>query len=88
MRIAGARALGDARAAARRAVPPLEHVAFGELLAGVQHDLRPRQTRLGEDQRQHVLQLIAEADRAAALVGADAAEQARGVELVGKPGVH
>ena len=32
--------------------------------------------------------LIAEADRAAALVGADAAEQARGVELIGEPGIH
>ena len=32
--------------------------------------------------------LIAEADGAAALVGADAAEQARDIELVGKPSVH
>ena len=38
--------------------------------------------------RQHVLQLIAEADGAAALVGADAAEQARGVELIGQPRIH
>ena len=40
------------------------------------------------DQRQHVLQLVAEAERAAALIGADAAEQPRGHHLIGQPGVH
>ena len=84
MRIARLGALAEPGAAVRRAVPPLEHVAFEELLAGVQHDLRAREARLDEDQRQHVLQLIAIADRAAALVGADAAEQPRGVELIGR----
>ena len=78
MRVARLGALAEARAAAGRAMPPFEHVAFEKLLAGVQHDLRARQMRLGEDQRQHVLQLIAIAEGAAALVGADAAEQARG----------
>ena len=55
--------------------------------ARVQHDLRPRQARLDQDQRQHVLQLVAIAGRPAALVRADAAEQPRGIELVGQPGV-
>ena len=68
-------------------MPPLEHVAFAELLARVQHDLRPGQPRFEEGQRQHVLQLVAIAGRAAELVGADAAEQPRRVELIRQPGV-
>ena len=70
MRIARLGALAEAGAAVRRAMPPFQHVAFEELLAGVQHDLRPRETRFDERQRQHVLQLVAIAGRAAALVGA------------------
>ena len=68
-------------------MPPLEHVAFAELLARVQHDLRSGQPRLEKRERQHVLQLVAIAGRAAKLVRADAAEQPRGVELIGQPGV-
>ena len=87
MRIARLGPLAEPRAAARRAMPPFEHVAFAELLARVQHDLRPGQPRLEEGQRQHVLQLVAIAGRAAKLVRADAAEQPRGVELIGQPGI-
>ena len=87
MRIARLGALAEACAAVRGAMPPFEHVAFEELLAGVQHDLRARQARLEKDQRQHVLQLVAIAGRAAALVRADAPPQPRGIELIGQPGV-
>ena len=87
MRVARLGALAETGSAAGRAVPPLEHVAFTELLARVQHDLRPGQPRFEERQRQHVLQLVAIAGRAAKLVRADAAEQSRSVELVGQPGV-
>jgi hypothetical protein len=69
-------------------VPPLEHVAFAELLARVQHDLRPREARFEERQRQHILQLVAIAGRSAKLVGTGPAEQSRSVKLVGQPGVH
>ena len=87
MRIARPGALRDAGRAVGRAMPPFQHVAFRELLAGVQHDLRPRKPGLEQDQRQHVLQLVAEADGAATLVGPDAAEQARRIDLIGQPGV-
>ena len=87
MGIARLGALAEAGLPVRRAMPPFQHVAFEELLAGMQQDLRAREPRLDEDQRQHVLQLIAEAERAAALVGADAAEQTRGHHLIGQPGV-
>ena len=53
----------------------------------MQHDLRARQPRFGQDERQHVLQLVAIAGRAAALVRPDPAPEARGVELVGQPDV-
>ena len=87
MRIARLGPLAEPGPAARRAMPPFEHVAFAELLARVQHDLRPGQPRLEQGERQHVLQLVAIAGRAAKLVRADAAEQPRGVELIGQPGV-
>ena len=87
MRIARLGPLAETGAAAGRAMPPLEHVAFAELLARVQHDLRPRQPRFEERKRQHVLQLVAIAGRAAELVRAHTAEQPRRVKLVGQPGV-
>ena len=67
--------LAETGSAVRRAMPPFEHVAFAKLLTRVQHDLRPRQMRFREDQRQHVLQLIAIAGRPAKLVRAEATEQ-------------
>ena len=87
MRIARLGALAEARSAARRAMPPFEHVAFAKLLARVQHDLRARQARLEQDQRQDVLQLVAIAGRPAALVRPDAAPEARSVELIGQPDI-
>ena len=53
----------------------------------MQHDLRPRQARLGEDQRKHVLQLVAISGRPSALVRPDAAQEARRIELIGQPGI-
>ena len=87
MRVGGLGPLAETRAAAGRAMPPFEHVAFAKLLARMEHDLRPRQPRFVKGQRQHVLQLIAIAGRSAKLVRAEAAEQPRGVELVGQPDV-
>ena len=63
MRVARLGPLAEARAAAGRAMPPLEHVAFAKLLARVQHDLRAAEPRLEENERQHVLQLVAIAGR-------------------------
>ena len=44
-----------------------------ELLAGVQHDLGAREPRLEQNQREHILQLVAKSRRAAALVRPHAA---------------
>ena len=85
MRVGGAGALAEADAAVVGEVPPLEHVALGELHARVDDDLPARQRGIEEQQRQHVLQLVAEAEGAPALVRPGAAPEARGEALVGEP---
>src|SRR3984957_7648952 len=55
VRIARLGPLAETGAAAWRAMPPLEHVAFTELLGRVQHDLRPREARFEKRKRQNVL---------------------------------
>ncbi len=87
VRIARLGPLAETGAAARRAMPPLEHVAFAELLGRVQHDLRPGEARFEQSERQHVLELVAITGGAAELVRTHAAEQPRRVKLVGQPGV-
>ena len=86
MRIRGAVAGAEAGAAGRRRVPPLQHVALEELLArraaGSAGGPGPAASR---EQGQHVLELVAKAEGAAALVGAAAAPEARGQQLVGQP---
>ena len=83
VRIARLGPLAETGAAARRAMPPLEHVAFAELLSRVQHDLRPGEARFEKREGQNVLQLVAITGRAAELVRTHAAEQPRRVKLVG-----
>ena len=80
-------ALAETGLAIRRAMPPFQHIAFKELLASVQQDLFARESRLEEDQRQNVLQLIAITERAASLVRTHPAEQTRGHRLVRQPDV-
>ena len=63
MRVGGMRAVGEARAAVRRAMPPFDRVAFDELMRGVQQNLRAGALRREMDERQHVLQLVAIAGR-------------------------
>ena len=75
VRIARLGPLTEPRAAVWRAMPPFENIAFAELLTGVQHDLRACKARFDEDQRQHILQLIAIARRSPSLVRPDTAEQ-------------
>ena len=66
-------------------VPPLQHVAREELLAGVEQDLAAGEVGPDGEQGQHVLELVAEAEGAAALVRAAAAPEAGGEQLVGQP---
>ena len=87
MRIARLGALAEAGSSTRGAVPPLEHIAFTELLACMQYDLRPGETRFKQRQRQHILQLVAIAGRSAKLVRASTAKQSRSVKLIGQPSV-
>ena len=85
MGIRGPVARAEAGAAGRGRVPPLQDIALQELLAGVQQDLPAGEVRMRAEQGQHVLELIAKAERTAALVGAAAAPQPRGEHLVGQP---
>ena len=56
------------RPAAARRMPPMLHVAFDELPRRHVEQMGAAQLRLGGEQRQHVLQLIAESERAAGLI--------------------
>ena len=62
--------VGDVRAHALAAVrqPPVLHVALGKLARRGAQDLLAQQLRSGEAQRHRVLELVAEAIRAARLV--------------------
>src|SRR4051794_5313404 len=85
MRIRGPVASAEAGSARRCRVPPLQDIALQKLLAGVQQDLAARQLRACREQGQDVLELVAKAERAAALVGAATAPKPRGEQLVGQP---
>src|SRR5262249_55440965 len=85
--IARAGALAEPRAAVGSPMPPLERVAFRELLAGMKHDLFAGEARLDEDERQHILQLIAKTEGAPALIGANTTEHPRSHCLIRQPGV-
>ena len=77
-----------ARAASRRRVPPVQHVAFDELMRGVAQELCPRDGGTQVDQRRRVLELVAEAVRAARLVERAPPPHAARQRLVAEPAVH
>jgi hypothetical protein len=77
-----------AEPAARRLVPPVLHVAFDELPAGGPQQVRARQIRPREGQRQDVLQLIAEAEGAAGLVVPGPRPHAAAHGLIEQPPIH
>ena len=64
------------QAAAARLVPPVLHVAFDELPSRGAEQMLAREVGPGQQQRHHVLQLIAEAEGAARLVVAGARPEA------------
>jgi hypothetical protein len=49
-------------------MPPVQYVAFHELMSGVAQDLFAREVWLDVDQRHHILKLVAEAIRTTRLV--------------------
>ena len=66
----------------------MEHVARLELACGRGQDVPPRQLRRGMDQRHHVLQLVAEAKRAAGLIESRTAPDAARQALVQQPAIQ
>ena len=76
-----------AHAAARRRMPPVLHVPFAELARGGAQQMLAQQRRLGMHQGHRVLQLVAEAERAARLVKSRARPHAAGERLVDQPAV-
>ena len=66
-------------------VEPVDHVAFEELLRGVQQDLPPGQRRVHPDQVHRVLQLVAEAEGPAGLIESAPGPDPLGQRLVLQP---
>ena len=81
--------IGTARAhaAVQRRVPPVQHVALRELVRRAQQQVGTDPRRFGMDHRHRVLQLVAEAERAARLVVAAAREEATADRLVQQPAI-
>ncbi len=77
-----------AQSAAARLVPPVLHVAFDELPSGSFEQMRPREFRPREQQCHDVLQLVAEAVRAARLVVTRARPEPAAHVLIDEPAVH
>ena len=75
---AGRRSSGVRMPAAGRLVPPVLHVALDELPAGGAQQVLARELGPREQQRHHVLQLVAEAEGAAGLVVAGARPEPAG----------
>ncbi len=69
-------------------MPPMLHVAFDELTRGRAHQLRAPQVRRREAERHHVLDLVAEAERAPGLIVAAARPQPGRHGLILQPAVH
>ena len=76
-----------AHAPARRWMPPVLDIPFAELTARTQEQVLAHQSRLGVDQRHHVLQLIAEAEGAPRLVVSAARPDTARQGLVQEPAV-
>ncbi len=68
-------------------MPPVLHIALGELPPGGPHDMLAREIGAREQQGEHVLQLVAIAVRAAWLVEAGAGPEAAAHVLVQEPPV-
>ena len=72
----------------RRRMPPVLHVALGELAGRGPQELRPGQVRPGRRQRQAVLELVAEPVGAAGLVQGGPRPDPAGQRLVEQPAVE
>ena len=82
--------IGEARAhaATRRRMPPVQHIPGFELVPRGLQDVLAGEVRRGVDQRHHVLQLIAKAERAAGLIERRAPPHPARKRLVEQPAVQ
>ncbi len=82
--------VGDlgANSSARRRVPPVLHVSFDELMRGRLQDVFPGQLAPRSDQRDDVLQLVAEAVCAAGLIERRPRPHPAGQRLIDQPVVQ
>ena len=69
-------------------VPPMHNVAFPELMPRAFYNMPPRALRLRIHKRKHILKLVAEARRPAALIIPRFAQHAGGKRLIAKPPVY
>ena len=69
-------------------MPPVQHVAFDELVGGVKQDLLPGFFRPQRQQGRGVLQLIPEAEGSAGLIKSRPAPDAAAEGLIRQPAVH
>ena len=75
-------------AAPARRMPPVLHVAFNELAGGGTKQVGTTDRRLRKDERQDVLKLVAESERAARLKRPAAGPDATAQRLIQQPPVH
>ena len=73
---------GGAGAEMEALVPPVEHIAFGELMGRMVENLAACVCRVAIEDRHDVLQLVAETGGTTHLIEAGAREEARGVDLI------
>src|SRR5207247_2256011 len=76
-----------ARAASRRRVPPMLHVAFDELTRRRQQDVGSTEIRSRVQERQDVLQLVAETERTAGLVRSASRPETATERLIEQPAI-
>ena len=69
-------------------VPPMEYVAFGELVGRMVENLTTRVSRIGIKHRHNFLKLVAETCGATDLIESGAGKEARGIDLVEVPSVE
>src|SRR6266436_6777704 len=77
----------SSRATSRRWMPPVLDIAFTELARRCAQQMYPYQGWLGMRQRHHILQLVAESERAAGLIETAPAPDAAAQSLIQEPAI-
>ena len=69
-------------------VPPMQHIALGELVCGMVEDLSAGVGGIAVKATHHILQLVAETRGTANLIETGTGEQAGGIHLIQIPAVQ